>query len=730
MRIDINKELEKSSWIIAPKKYESPVIVRKFSVFDVKTAEISLSSLGNFILYINGKRVGNEYFLPSNSIFCERDASQFYYPIKDEFTYRCYYSIYDIKDYLINGENTAEIALGNGWYRQNERIAEGNVAFGESLGAIYAIVLEDKNGKSVLHSDGTELCRTSNTVKSSLFYGEIYDFRITEYETSGVTVKELPDTVLTFDDAPPDRIIKEIEPKLIFQEKGRKLYDAGENISGFVTVLTNAPYGEKITIRFADEVKNNELFFVGLGTNYKSPNGVPQIMEDAFIGDGKEHTFEPKFLWHAFRYFEIIGDAVPITVKVINSDVPVTSDFRSSSEELNWLYKAYVRTQTDNMHQGVPLDCPHRERLGYTGDGQVCAPAAMFMLDAKGFYKKWIRDIFDSQDKNTGHVNHTAPFAGGGGGPGGWGMAAITVPYNYYKIYGDFKPIEENYQNIKNWIRYLVNHSENGLIVSEEDGGWCLGDWSSIEKMQLDPPFVNTCLFIRALKFAQVFANKLKLHNDADYFEKLIESSSKAVTDTYYNKESGSFAGEKQGADAFAVSAGLGTESTIDNIKVYYNNLGYFDTGFLGTDLLTEVLLENGGENTAFNLLTTHLVGGFGYCMEKGATTIWENWKGTNSHNHPMFGACTRMLFSGILGISQGSDSYGFEKIIISPKIPDKMDFAEGYITIGEGKIFVKWYKEKGDVRFDITLPENKNGVLKYNGKEYSLCGGNTLICF
>ena len=70
MRIDINKELEKSSWIIAPKKYESPVIVRKFSVFDVKTAEISLSSLGNFILYINGKRVGNEYFLPSNSIFC------------------------------------------------------------------------------------------------------------------------------------------------------------------------------------------------------------------------------------------------------------------------------------------------------------------------------------------------------------------------------------------------------------------------------------------------------------------------------------------------------------------------------------------------------------------------------------------------------------------------------------------------------------------------------------
>ncbi len=730
MKIDIKKEIEKSSWITAPKEYEAPVIMREFTISDVKTAKIALSSLGNFILYINGNRIGNEYFLPSNSIFCARDAKQFFYPIKDEFTYRCYYSIYDIEKYIIDGENLIEIALGNGWYRQNERIAEGNVAFGDSLGAIYTLVFEDKNGTTVLHSDGNEICRTSNTVKSSLFYGEIYDSRITEYAVSAVAIKKLPDTVLTFDDAPADRVIREIKPKLIYEEGNRRLYDAGENISGFVTVLTDAADGERVTIRFADEVRNNEFFFVGLGTNYKSPAGIPQIMEDVFIGNGGKHIFEPKFLWHAFRYFEIVGNAEPLAVKVIHSDVTVTSDFESSSEELNWLYKAYVRTQTDNMHQGVPLDCPHRERLGYTGDGQVCAPAAMLMLDARSFYKKWIRDIFDSQDKKTGHINHTAPFAGGGGGPGGWGMAAITVPYNYYKIYGDFEPIKENYLSIKKWIEYLVVRCENGLIVREEDGGWCLGDWSSIDKMQLDPPFVNTCLFIRALKFAEVFANKMGIKKDAEYFRNLSRVSSKAVIDKYYDETTGSFAGKKQGADAFAIASGLGDSLTINNVKEFYRNLGYFDTGFLGTDLLTEALFENKGEDIAFDLLSTHSVGGFGYCMEKGATTIWENWNGTNSRNHPMFGGCSRMLFTGILGINQETDSYGFEKIIISPKIPEKMHFAKGYITIKEGKISVKLERKDEFIHINIELPENVYGKLIYRENKYDLCEANSSFKF
>lgn len=111
-----------------------------------------------------------------------------------------------------------------------------------------------------------------------------------------------------------------------------------------------------------------------------------------------------------------------------------------------------------------------------------------------------------------------------------------------------------------------------------------------------------------------------------------------------------------------------------------------------------------------------------------GATTIWESWNGDNSHNHPMFGACTRMLFSGILGISQEKNSYSFENIIISPKTPDKLQFAEGHITTPRGIIYVKWNKEKENVTFKISLPEEAKATFSYGNEKQNLSGGTTIF--
>ena len=112
-----------------------------------------------------------------------------------------------------------------------------------------------------------------------------------------------------------------------------------------------------------------------------------------------------------------------LCAEVIHTDVAVTSSFSCSDPVLNWLYEAYIRTQLDNYHGCIPSDCPHRERLGYTGDGQLTAETAMLLLDTKELYRKWYQDILDSQGAETGHIPHTAPFLGGGGGPGGWGCA-------------------------------------------------------------------------------------------------------------------------------------------------------------------------------------------------------------------------------------------------------------------------------------------------------------------
>jgi alpha-L-rhamnosidase len=52
------------------------------------------------------------------------------------------------------------------------------------------------------------------------------------------------------------------------------------------------------------------------------------------------------------------------------------------------------------MHGGVPTDCPHREKLPYTGDGQCTAKSVFYSFGFENFYDKWLTDIVDSQGEN------------------------------------------------------------------------------------------------------------------------------------------------------------------------------------------------------------------------------------------------------------------------------------------------------------------------------------------
>lgn len=148
----------------------------------------------------------------------------------------------------------------------------------------------------------------------------------------------------------------------------------------------------------------------------------------------------------------------------------------------------------------------------------------------------------------------------------------------------------------------------------------------------------------------------------AAMLEKRIEEKKQAILSAYYSPQTGSFIGDAQGANSFAVDIGLGDERAFNNTKKKYDAADAFDTGIFGTDILTRVLFERGCADTAFRLLTSTGKGSFYNMKKQGATTIWENWDGERSHSHPMFGAVTRYLFSFILGITQEKNSAGYEK--------------------------------------------------------------------
>lgn len=725
--IDLNYEINRAKWTMADAEPATAVIERTFVVKGCTEAEIAVAALGFLKLYVNGRRVGDAYVDTLHSIYHGIEFDKLEYPIHDKFTFRAYYSVFDLTDYLTDGENTLEIHLANGFYRQTERIAEGDFRYGDCLGTRYAMRVRDLDGERVIYSDCTELARDSAIRYSELFIGEVYDARVAakgEYKYYPTHEKQLPDTVLTRADAPLDRKVCELAPVLISESDGRKLYDAGINVSGIVRIRAFAKDGERVTVRFAENLKDGELDFETTGSRSVCRSGRQQIMEDVFIGDGKEHIYEPSFVWHAFRYFEIEGDAVADAVVVIHSHADVTSCFTSSSEELNWLYNAFIRTQLNNMHLGFPSDCPHRERLGYTGDGSVCSLAAMTLIDSQNFYRKWIRDIFDSQDKIGGHVAHTAPFAGGGGGPVGWGGAAITVPYNYYKTFGDKSPLYEHYEGMKRYVDYILSRSLGGLVMREEDGGWVLGDWCTLDECVIPAPFVNTALFVKCLEYMKEISAALQRSDDAERFDLIRAEISHALWEKYIDTATGDFADGVQGADAYAIYASLADERAKRRLIEKYGTLGHFDTGFIGTYVLAGLLFDIGEKNVAFELLTSHEPGGFGYMMDRDATTLWEYWRGEGSHDHPMFGASALYLFSHILGITQQDNTYGYECVLIRPRIPDMLTYASGSIMSPKGEICVAFERTDSGVDFTIKLPDGMSADFEYENRKEKLTKG------
>ncbi len=686
----IDDVFAKCVWIGADEEYSSPVFVRKFIHSGVRKATLYITGLGYFHATINGKPVTDQFFLPVASDYEPRDLSAFLYPLHDVTTNRIYYHTFDVTPLLESGENLLEIQLGNGWYRQNERLAEGNTSYGDILKATYRLETETDTGRQTIFCDGSETQRESEIRYNNLFHGERIDHTFMPGPEKPVSVLPAPKSVLCSGIGTPDKIIRTITPRLLGIVGSKKVYDVGENVSGVVQIKTSAPKGSTVTLRFAEKInKDLSLDFSSTGADYKSATGKRQIMEDVFVTDGSRRIFRPKFVWHAFRYFEVDGSFDEVAVCVIHSDTLTTAVFSSDMEGLSFLFDAFLRTQHNNMHGSFPSDCPHRERLGYTGDGQVCAPAAMITMDCRAFYQKWIRDILDCQDKISGHVQHTAPFMGGGGGPGGWGSAIITVPYSYYKQYGDTELLEKCYAPMTEWIRYLMRHCENGLVTHEEKGGWCLGDWCTLDATVIPESYVNSCYFVKGLSLLEKIAEVVGKRDDLPFFRELRLDTEEAIRKNYFDPLSGHFANGVQGADAFAVWCGLAGEETVKRLSEKYLEMGHFDTGFLGTDILLEVLFDHGYGNTAVTLLEGDKKGSFLYMKRQGATTLWEDWNGSMSHNHPMFGGCTRHLFSGVLGIRQRQGSSGYSDVLLDPCLLPEGKTVSGSIMTCRGRLSV-----------------------------------------
>ena len=699
----------------------APVIRKSFTARAGQSATLCIIGFGTFVAYLNGKRISEDYFLPLNS---EYEKTEF--PVEEElFGFRVYVTRYDVSEYLKDGKNTLAVMLGGGWYTG---VHYGiHKVYGEKK-AIFSI---DIDGESIV-SEGDERWYPTFVKKSDINKGEIHDYTYwsddmldVDFDDSGwerVKLSSPVDTEYCYTDCPADRIARSLEVKAVYTCPEYTVYDCGENTSGYPVIVSGDGEGE-IFVTFSEGLNED-------GTDIDEGHVFWQELNARVSGITEIY---PRFTWYGFRYFRVKGRCECREVKVVHSAIEVSSSFKSSNSTLNWIYDAFVNTQLTNMHRGIPSDCPHIERLGYTGDGQQVCRSALMTLSAREFYEKWISDISDCQDKKSGRIQYTAPYYYCGGGPGGWGCAITIVPYEFYKYYGDDKYIRALYPQMLHFLRFLEDNSEAGLVVSYKmvDGKpatWCLGDWATTDRWVIPAPFVNTYFRIYTTERVIQIARIIGREEDIPALERDIARCKRAI-DLFYRNDfirDDCYCANVQGANAFALNIGMGSDITKEKFIGYYDRLGYYDTGIFGTEIVTRQLFDLGRGDVAFRLLTAAEPHGFGKWQKLG-NTLREYFSDTcRSFSHPMFGAVVALFYEYILGIRQPDGKAGYREVDINPVRIPQLTEAEGHITTPNGKIAVGYTENDGKRTYTVHIPEGVLAHVKIDGvKPCDVCGGS-----
>jgi alpha-L-rhamnosidase len=251
-----------------------------------------------------------------------------------------------------------------------------------------------------------------------------------------------------------------------------------------------------------------------------------------------------------------------IIAEVVHTQIDESARFETSNTLFNDITKIWKRSQTDNMHGGIASDCPHRERSPYTGDGQVSCVMVMHNYDAKNFYYKWIQDILGAQNPETGYVPNSAPWQPGCGGGVAWGAAMSIMPWEFYLHYGDIDMLEDTYEGMKGYIRYMQKWvNKEDIMYSQATGKdgkplkWMnLGDWCAPDSLPADE-MVHTFYFWRCADITAKTAAILGKHDEAARYATLAENTRQAFYRRFYNPEKGTYG--KAGGNIFALKMGV-----------------------------------------------------------------------------------------------------------------------------------------------------------------------------
>ena len=712
----------KGKWIGAPWQGEesydvmgsmeflpAPLLRKEFKIEKpIKQARYYGTGLGYHELYINGKRVGEDYFSPNQTNYDRRpNLVNRGIVVADPFEeYTVMYLSHDLKELLSEGENAIGVILGNGFYDITTHWVQG---YGTPRFIGQIEILYEDGTTQIISSDESWRAERSAIVSDQIYYGEHYDARLEHdgwataaYDDSAwakVALRGAPCGKLIPQNGPADRITERFAP-VEFEKREDGIYKIKfpVEVSGWVALKNiKAQKGQRIDIKYLSESPGN-------GSNSYTAKGT---------GDESYHA---RFTWFVFSEVEISGidnlSAEQVEAHAVNSDVEPAGKFETSNELINKINEIWQRSQLDNMHGSVASDCPHRERSAYTGDAQVACVTVMHNFATQTFYNKWIRDMRGAQTAD-GYIPNGAPWQPGCGGGVGWGAAIEIIPWEFYRHYGDRRVLEQNFDAMCRHVRWMTTWvNEKGLMLMQDPQEWKnLGDW--LPPRQLPPAeLVHTFFLVHCADIVVRTAHTLGLNAEAKEFATIRDKAAEAFHRELYDPATGSYG--KFGSNVMALKLGVPAERKAKVVKALRDNIAevndHLDTGIVGTRYLCEILVENGLEDLAYKIINQRDFPSFGWWIEQGATTTWEQWDGGNSRNHPMFGGGIGWFYRDLAGL-EATDA-GYRSFEVRPVLPEGLEWVRYSHNTTYGEIDIKWQRKAEDFTLSCVVPVGSTATI------------------
>ena len=705
----------------------SPYFRRTFTAKPgLRRAALAVAAMGVYKAYLNGESVAEDWLSPGWT----------------DYQRKIPFVEYDVTE-RIRTHNALGIVLGDGW-------AVGHVgssdtfkrcSYCDRIELCASLRLEYEDGSvDLVETDESWKAAQGEIRRSDIYMGEYIDHRMSlgdfsapDYDDAAWDAAEVPKfkfsrSVYLEKAINPHTVVKHrLTPTLIARRDNKMLYDFGQNMTGVVSCTLNGARDSEVIFRFGEMLEDGWLYTKNLRK--------AECTDTCILSGERDERFRPLFTFHGFQYMEVTvnGEAVlsDIVGECMYTDLAAAGTFRCSDAVVTKVFENALWGQRDNF-LNVPTDCPQRdERLGWTGDSQIFCLSAMYNMDCRVFYDKYLADVRDAQFGN-GVIPAVAPVPHvgfysytGRDAAAGWSEAIGVIPYYHYLMYGDERIVRENLPALKHLLRYYCAEAPDLL----REGGNMYGDWLSV-KEETDRGVVANLYFAYAAYLAAELCAVIGDTEEGKY--RALYENVKAAFRRAYLDGDGKIFSDTQSAYVLAYSFGI---ITADEAREHLRRkLAQFDchltTGFLGVKYLLPTLCELGLVKEAYTVMTNRDYPGWGYSVVNGATTIWERWNsytkenginkaGMNSFNHYSLGSCVEWMYAYCLGIRADWSAPAFRRLILRPYFDTsaKIAWAEGEYICDYGKIAVRWDRGgDGSFTYRAEVPAGMEFAAEFPG--------------